>query len=299
MRIGWGWRKWKDLKIQSKFFTTYLLLAVLPLSAFGVAAYFIAGATLEKKANDSFMVITRQINYNVDAYLRGIDRMTMLPFIDQRIYAAMTNLKLATQASYVDISQIEKDMNTYFTSLQVLNEGIVAVYMITDQDQAYGYSLDTSIRPDNTLKGQSWYEKALELDGGIVNSGLRSETQVYTTGGKQIVSLARSVKQVDSNEHLGVFVVDIDPYIFNFTAQKPKEGSVVLVDQLGNIIHSSIPVQKDQIAEFLEQGKSLGLICSPSTGHPQRESWSEQLILRSIPDGKRFICCRRRRCMKI
>jgi len=256
--IRWGWRKWKDLKIQSKFFITYLLLAVLPLSAFGVAAYFIAGATLEKKANDSFMVITRQINYNVDAYLRGIDRMTILPFIDQRIYAAMTKMKLTTEASSADLSQIEKDMNTYFTSLQVLNEGIVAVYMITNQDQAYGYSLDTSIRPDNTLKGQLWYENALKLDGGIVNSGLRSETQVYTTSGKQIVSLARSVKQADSSEHLGVFVVDIDPYIFNFTAQKPKEGSVVLVDQLGNIIHSSIPVQKDQVAEFLKQGKALG-----------------------------------------
>ncbi|WP_162463036.1 sensor histidine kinase [Paenibacillus psychroresistens] len=244
--IGWSWRRWKDLKIQSKFFITYLLLAVLPLSVFGTAAYFIAVGTLEGKANDSFKVITSQINYNVDAFLRGIDRMTILPFIDQRIYSTMTKLKLSQETYTPETLQIEKDMKTYFTSLQVLHEGIMAVYMITDGGQVYGYSQNTSIRPNNTLMDQKWFKETLIKNGEFVNSGLRLETQVYDNGGKMTISLARHVTQVDTNEPLGVFVVDIDPYIFNFAAQKPRDGYVLIADQYGRIIHSSIPLKEDE-----------------------------------------------------
>ncbi|BBI35735.1 cache domain-containing sensor histidine kinase [Cohnella abietis] len=254
--------KWKDLRIQSKFFITYLLLAVIPLSGFGVAAYIIAVNTLEQKANNSYRVITSQINYNVDAVLRGIDRMTILPFIDQRIYSAMTKLKLTTdtytEEDFQTEKEIEKEMRTYFTSLQVLHEGIIAVYMIMDNDQVYGYTQYSNIISHNTLKEQAWFQETILRDGGFVNSGLRLETQFYRSNEKKTISLARHVKQVDTNESLGVFVVDIDPYIFNFSAQQPRDGYVVIADQYGNIIHSSLPIDKESMTELMDAGKVIG-----------------------------------------
>jgi len=267
-----------NLKIQSKFFLTYLMLAVFPLSIFGIFAYIIAVNTMEDKAQDSYRVIAGQINYNVDAVLRGIDRMTILPFIDQRIYSAMTQLQL-TAENYTDESfQIEKDLEknitTYFTSLQVLHEGIIAVYMITDTDKVYGYSLLSHINPYNTLKEQAWFQETIRRDGGLVNSGLRDETQIYNTGGKKMISLARYVKQVDSSKPLGVFVVNIDPYIFHFSAQIPKEGNVVIADQYGNILYSSLAVNKTQWTEMMEMGKTLG----PNRRSIQWDASSEKMV---------------------
>jgi two-component system sensor histidine kinase YesM len=276
--IRWVWKSWIDLRIQSKFFITYLLLAVIPLSGFGAAAYFIAVNTLEEKANDSYRVIANQITYNVDAVLRGIDRMTILPFIDQRIYSAMTRLKLTTDTLTEENFQleqnIEKEMQTYFTSLQVLHEGIIAVFMITDNDQVYGYSQISNILPNNTLKEQEWFQETITKGGGFVNSGLREETQIFNTNGKKMISLARHVKQVDTNESLGVFVVDIDPYIFNFSAQKPRDGYVVIADQFGNILHSSLPSDKESSTELMDTGKAIG----PNMRSIQWEASSEKMV---------------------
>jgi two-component system sensor histidine kinase YesM len=259
--LNYLWKKWMDQKIQFKFFVTYLFLAGLPLCIFGVSAYFIAANTLKDKAYSSFTVITKQVNQNIDSYLERLDKMTILPFLDQRIYDALGNAPVPSDKYTDEELQIEDSLQNYFISLEELEEGIKAVYIVSNNGRTYGYSTNSSIRSEIMVDQENWYKEAVKQHGALVNSGLREESQMYSfSDNSSVVSLARYATNIKNRKELGVFVIDVDPYIFNFTAQKPKEGYIIITDQYGNILQSTLQVSKDVIQTIRNQGKPMGTL---------------------------------------
>ena len=240
------WKRWLDQKIQRKFFITYLILAVIPLCLFGITVYFIAKNTLEKKAQEDAITITNQINYNVDSYLRKIDRMTILPFMDIGIGNYLKADHVKVYPNSLEEFKMENDIRSYFTGLQLLQEGILGSYIVLDSGKVYGSFQNSSIRNEVEINDEPWFQEAVRQQGALVNSGLRhEESQVYyPRNNKKVVSIARYVTRMGTsdepaNEPLGVFVIDIDPDVFNFTAQKPENGFVIITDQRDQLLYFS------------------------------------------------------------
>lgn len=242
------WKRWKDLKLERKFFISYAVLSVIPLCLFGLAAYIIAADTLEKKFTESSEVIANQINHNIDAFLMGFDKLTVYPFSDKN-YSEL--VKRLIQVFPADDIKLGDDMRNYFSSLQMLQHGILCVYVILDNGNVYGYSdISNSLWATNRVGAEDWFIEALKRDGGLTNSGLRRETQLFEQ--QNVISIARRVKNPVSNQALGTLVFDIDPYMLRFTVGQLRQGEYILADQFDNIIYSSLPVTQAQLNVMLE-----------------------------------------------
>jgi two-component system sensor histidine kinase YesM len=267
--IRWFWKRWMDQKIQVKFFVTYLLLAILPLCVFGAYNQFIIKENIESKADDSFVTITQQITQNIDAYLKQIDKMTLMPFSNPMLHRIVTSGDQIFN-SEESVLRNEEEIHLYFTSLQSLEEGIKAIYFVKNDNSVYGYGQGKNIRPENKVENEDWYQQALSSGGALVNSGLRKETQFFSSEGTEdsVVSVARYATNVQTKQKIGVFVVDIDPYIFQFIFKKPETGMVVLTDHNGQIIYSTSRLDADQQRVIIEESQA-------SSGQLYQVKWDE------------------------
>ncbi|KGE18795.1 sensor histidine kinase [Paenibacillus wynnii] len=264
--------RWKDQKIQVRFFITYLLLAILPLIILASSVYLTLQRDSERKAQEDFLVVTKQIDQSVEKYLRLIDRMTIIPFGETALYQILSKTPQNDAGSLT--LQNEKELHNYFMGLQSLQEGIRAIYMMSKEDNVYGYSAGRAVYPVNKVKKEAWYQQVIEREGGLVNSGLRDESQFFSPViSDQVITFARYVTSVITGEKIGVFAIDVDPSVFTYTIEKVNKGNVVIMDQYQNILYSQQPPGSEKEL-MLAEGKAAS---------------DESVFFQWKKDGKRWI----------
>lgn len=236
------------MKLRTKIFLSFSLLATVPLIFFTSFCYHRYIQTSNERMNESSSTLFENAQITAD---RTLDRV--------RQTAGTFNFYYSDGSSIIsDLKKIRKadsvpDTYEYFVlsqnfkrtcqSLLYSNEDICGIYIFTPS----GYILDCTTGVNGTIRSNydfinsDWYQDTLALDGGLYISD--NSVHDCFSGDRQTIFFAQCLKDIYSHETVGTLMIDYDSSIFDLSAVNTMPDMILLYIEntlTGNILYSNV-----------------------------------------------------------
>ncbi|QYR22861.1 sensor histidine kinase [Paenibacillus sp. sptzw28] len=205
------------------------------------------------------------LTFEIETYLDDLDRMTITPYMNDDVMRALKDkstfqweLLTPYEQWYAD-QQLYATLPNYFRNLR---QDILGTILLPMDGSVYvtspnGYS-------NQAVKGfpfekQDWYKQALKADGDVAFISVHDQNYLQG-GGSKVFSVARLIKDPDTQRPLGVIMADADTVVLQRMIRgiKPTSGSIAAVlDDKKKLIYSSSPLSTDMQRELAAGYKVL------------------------------------------
>ncbi|GKU76196.1 sensor histidine kinase [Paenibacillus sp. L3-i20] len=221
--------RWISSSLKRKLSTLLLFSVLIPLLALGLFAYNMASTTTEEKAKQSGTSILRQISMNLEFIVHDIENMSLFMIGQKDIQKFLSS---------EDVDPIKQTQMIEFLSNLVYSKGYIS---------------DITIYPLNKyppVSNATIFDTGLTGDDDQRISQYQSETKFWTaryktdtaSGPKQVISLIRPIRSLNSFRQLGTLVISLDEKAISQIlrqANLPGSGEVVLSNKDGSILSST------------------------------------------------------------
>jgi two-component system sensor histidine kinase YesM len=193
------------------------------------------------------------LTFDIETYLDDLERMTITPHLNDNVMRAL-KLKSTFQWQLLNpYEQFEAEQELYTTLpnfLKNMRKDILGTILLPMDGSVYITS--PSGYANRAIEGypfeeQDWYIRALKADGNV--AFISVHTQNYLAGaGAEVFSVARLIKDPDSQRPLGVIMADADTVALDRMMEgiRLNEGSIaVILDDKKKLIYSSRPISDD------------------------------------------------------
>jgi len=255
--------------IRTKLTLLLLITIVIPVLILGIIypKYFQHVMEKDKKAlmEGTLTAITRSI----ETYMDELERLTITPFLQNDI---LTSLKLKASSNQKDVSVYNKlvaDRTLYemqMTMFQNTRKDILGTVLITADNSVYAtdhYEVAEPI-PDYNYTSQNWYKQTVLRNGKAAIISPHKRDYMRNSPDKLVFSVARLIKDPDTQKPLAVIMADADTVIFDSIVSDVTfdvSSIVTIFDEYNNLIYSSAPLTAEaqrQIISGNEQIESDG-----------------------------------------
>ncbi|MFX3636121.1 MAG: cache domain-containing protein, partial [Candidatus Pristimantibacillus sp.] len=221
--------RWISSSLKRKLSFLLLLSVLIPLLAMGLFSYNMAATATEEKAKQSGTSILRQTSTNLEFIVQDIENMSLFLIgqkdIQQYLSGSGDNAVKQTQ-------MIEFLSNLVFSKT---------------------YISDITIYPKNQMhpvSNTTIFDTGLPKVTGEDVSSFQSSSKWWTTryqndtaaGKKQVISLIRPIRSLNSFKELGTLVISLDEEAVSrilMQAGMPAGGSVLLSNRDGQLLSGS------------------------------------------------------------
>ncbi|MBU3112879.1 methyl-accepting chemotaxis protein [Clostridium lacusfryxellense] len=237
-----------------KLVSTTTAIVFFSLLFLGLVIFFI----MKSKVTQEFKQSTDQILNQNKNYIELVNRNVENVSVQILSNPKYTNLFIEPIGDVYDGLVRKKEISDYLQSLNATNsEHIKNIYIYNDKKLS-GASNSGNVADEDIekAKGEEWYKKAIELDGGSIwtKPSLNAKKEM-------VISQVRVIKDLNSGINCGVLKIDVDLNVLTSTlidTQIGKNGFMLIVNKNGDIITSK---KKDQIGkkaseEYLPKIKS-------------------------------------------
>lgn len=193
--------------LRLKFIILLCLLITVPFLISGIITYRQYTKNVEEDSVSYTNRIIDQITINLERYIKDMDRLTMAPYYDNAVLGIMkAHETAAASGNYVSSEQLAK-MNLMISSLAVDRSEIQSI-LIFAYDGTLFSNLENSVSKSWEPQGNAWMREVEETDGALVVLAPHPGTY-YLDRQRQVVSLARVIRESFTNRHLGIIKVDL------------------------------------------------------------------------------------------
>lgn len=200
------------LSLRAKFIFLFFLLITIPFFLSGLITYKQYSNNVQAEAIAYTRQIIDQITINLDRYLKEMDRLTLAPYYDKNVIDILNaHLSHIPTTNYVKTDENAK-MNFMITSLAIDRNELQGIMIFTNDGIIFS-NLQDSLTQNWELSANAWMKDAVAADGGLV---IIPPHQVfyYLGGPKEVVSIARVIREATTNKHLGIVKVDLSEKSF-------------------------------------------------------------------------------------
>ncbi|WP_248925841.1 cache domain-containing sensor histidine kinase [Paenibacillus hamazuiensis] len=205
------------------------------------------------------------LTYNIETYLDDLDRMTIAPYLNNDVMAA---LKLKASRQYAEASAYSKmqaEIALAYTLPKFLNntrKDILGVILLPFDGSVYVTSPSgtTESTPDFAFSRQIWYRKAVESDGNVAFISAHVQDYISTSLQREVFSVARLIKDPDSQKPLAVIMADADTILLAKMINGVRfdnRSIVAVMDDHHNLLYSNYPLSSDVLAKLAAQGEKV------------------------------------------
>ncbi|MBD0378776.1 cache domain-containing sensor histidine kinase [Paenibacillus sedimenti] len=195
------------VSLRTKFIILFCVMITLPFIISGLLAYQKYSANSERNAEAYSEQIVEQVTINLERYIKEMDRITIALYYNPDVLQILKNHRGPLQnESYLKVDEISK-MN------QLISTGIIEQ---TEMEGLFIFALDGSlfsnlqetIRLSWKPESNSWMQQAKWKDGGLTIVP-PMEGSYYLEAPKEVLSLARLIKDPVTNQDLGYVKADL------------------------------------------------------------------------------------------
>ncbi|MFC5649304.1 sensor histidine kinase [Paenibacillus solisilvae] len=217
---------------------------------------------LIKEQQSSLMAGTlAAITSNIETYLDDLDRMTITPYLNDDVMRALKSKSTYGWQLLTPFEQYEAGQTLSTTlpkALKNTRKEILGTILLPMDGSVYvtSQSASTDAVKHYSFATQDWYIQALKADGRVAFISIHD--QDYLDGARaQVFSVARLIKDPDSQRPLGVIMADADTVAIDqiMKSIRLSKGAVAaILDDNGKLIYSSSPLVssvKSQLAQNL------------------------------------------------
>jgi two-component system sensor histidine kinase YesM len=199
------------------------------------------------------------LSFNIETYLDDLERMTVTPYFLQD--DVMNALKIKSTSKWNQLTPSEQyTYEQYLYTLlprflRNLRKDILGTILLPMDGSVYATSPWGSTNQtvkDFPFKEQSWYKQAVKADGNVAFISVHDQDYLLN-GGTKVFSVARLLKDPDTQRPLGVMMADADTIalerIMNGVQLSPSAIAVIL-DESGGLIYANKPLPGDMLTQL-------------------------------------------------
>ncbi|HEX8033386.1 MAG TPA: sensor histidine kinase [Ktedonobacterales bacterium] len=201
--------------LRVKLSILYLLTIVVPLViiVFAMPGYY--EHTITQNSRTLTAATLDSLSHNIDLYLDDLDNLTLAPYFNDEVMSA---LKLKASPGYVIASASQQLATNQALSITLPNilsntrNDILSTIVLPYDGSVFvagRYNPWTPVA-GYPFQQQEWYKAAVAADGAAVFINPHPQNYLSTPFSIPVFSIARLIKDPDTNQHLAVIMADAD-----------------------------------------------------------------------------------------
>lgn len=190
------------------------------------------------------------LTFDIETYLDDLDRMTITPYLNEDIMRALKQKSTFQWKLLTPFEQWLADQALYSVLPKMLRntrKDILGTILLPMDGSVYISSPDGYLNEaveGYPFKEQRWYAQALQADGKVAFIGVHKQNYLEG-GGAEVFSVARLIKDPDTQRPLGVMMADADTVVLErILSGIPLQGGSIaaILDSDRNLIYASRPI---------------------------------------------------------
>ncbi|MEK3721136.1 sensor histidine kinase [Paenibacillus sp. FSL H8-0034] len=242
---------YSQLDLRSKILLIFILILVIPLSLQGILTYYEFSASVQRRSADYSTQIVGQINRNLDRTLMEMQRLSLMPLYDTQV---LTILHKYSQPEYAQtrpsLAEMEK-MFLYISGSAYNRSEVRGIQIIADNGFIFT-NVDSALMNFYVdVRQEDWYRRAQIADGAWVIIP-QHQPSYYTQNSTQVFSVARMIREPDTNNVIGMIKIDLKLDVFRQILSNVKfedKGSILVVNDRNEFLfEESSPTLEPRLA---------------------------------------------------
>ena len=232
------WMEMNNWPIRYKLITHFLLISILPSIGLGILINWTVDRIIERQATENTLQLIGKVNRSMEYYVGNLQNVTY--FIannpDIRTFLDGTEDRVAVEANdHYDIRQFLQSFSTLYSEIA----GILVV-----NNKGEYISNELYAREGYQMTDESWYHEAVDNQGIFKIVGHPSGRHVASHVNyrdSEIVSVVRAILDTDTQEVLGVALLDLKLRVIAEAAKDVRlgrTGYLRVIDDNGDSIYS-------------------------------------------------------------
>lgn len=195
------------LSLRMKINILLLLVITIPFFLSGFITYKQYSRNVEAEAIAYTEQIIDQISINLDRYMKDMDRLTLAPYYDNNVLGILRAHIEATSAGNFVKSEEAAKMNLMISSLAIDRSELLSIAIFANDGTLFS-NLQESISQHWEHSDNPWMNDVIAADGDLVIIPPHT-VNYYFGSSKEVVSIARVVREAVTNERLGMVKIDL------------------------------------------------------------------------------------------
>lgn len=223
------------MKLRTKLFSIFSVLAVIPLLVLTLYAYSryrdVTYQRMDELSDNLFQNAVTYADNQLDTIQRSIRFLTF--YSNDEEYSVIENIRPFAEESPAytsyDIFSTNRHINAIFQNIMTSYDYITGIYIFTPADVIFSCSQSfNTIAGDYSPKGREWYEQTVAADGDFcVNTVLDSDIFPNNDRDNNIY-FSLSINDLYTHEFLGVILVACDSDILDLSTVNTMDDSTLL-----------------------------------------------------------------------
>jgi two-component system sensor histidine kinase YesM len=206
------------------------------------------------------------LSHNIDLYLEDLDNLTLAPYFNDQVMSA---LKLKASPGYTNASAAQQ-----LTTNQALSITLPNILSNTRNDvlSTIVLPVDGSVfvagryNPWNPVSSypfeqQTWYKAAVAADGAAIFVDPHQQDYLSTPFSTPVFSIARLIKDPDTDKHLAVIMADADARVvlqdIVVGVRLNVNSIIAILGSDGQLLSSSQPLSTAVVAALSRRQSSI------------------------------------------
>jgi len=227
-RVNWS--------LDKKLIAMYAAMILLPVIVVTVLGFQTYSANMKNNASAFSLELLTQLGKNVDHYYRELDRVAISFSTDSGVSSALRSEMRSSAERFADKTLVDKAL---MNLVLVPTKDVIGAYLITANGDLYSRFGSGQQVDYGGYRNEAWYDGALRGEGKAL---LLSTSRLTSVEGREELafSFVRSLIDVDRNQSLGVFRMDVDLNGLRVIFDDVRGGTgqeLLIVDSAGRIVY--------------------------------------------------------------
>lgn len=184
--------------------------------------------------NYTSQIIT-QVNSNIEYYIDEMEQIADIANYDYDIQKRLKNDLITESEAFLSNAYI----SNFLDDMAAMREDIEAILIFGDDESVIVNQSAGELNKNYNFKRQAWYKKAIQARGTSVT--IKPHKQSYISDSSNLVfSLSRSINNYDSNEQIGIILIDLNLEALSSicsSVQLGENGYIMIIDNESNVIY--------------------------------------------------------------
>lgn len=238
-------RFYKKLNLGLRIFIMFSFLIILSLTVFSYFAQEKWSNIFSQKSVSYLRQINEQILNNIDRDIYEMQRLTLIPYLDEYLSALLSKENSEDEYSFNEF-QFNKAVSSVFFSYIQARQDIFSfrIFDISGKEKLSIYKTD--IKSDNNVFGEPWFKTAANSPS---NTTLIAHYNSKVSR-NNLIAVIRPIYDTNTFKPIGIVNVEQEESQLEKIVHDVKQSSsntIILLDQDNQIIYSSGNIQSDYL----------------------------------------------------
>ncbi|MEK3882940.1 sensor histidine kinase [Paenibacillus sp. PL2-23] len=205
------WRKRIRMSFTTRMIAAFVFVILIPALFTSFSFYVVSNATVKQNVREASVQIAKQGADSLSFIFNAGSDVSDMIYIDSRIQHVLAN-QPSEGGDPALWRENEEYMKSFLNNVVYSSSFVNIVYVLKDNATGWGSGTFSRVKLARyDLGNQPWAEKARELEGGLVWSGIAADR--LSSGGdntEMVLPIGRAIKDYSSGETVGYILVNLN-----------------------------------------------------------------------------------------